>query len=98
MPKPNLELRSMTRAEIEALEDPTILYDAITEGVWGGVPNYHCPCCPHSYLDREEIVEHLRLFHVAPVMAERMSRPVGVGLFDSRGQMITDREETNAKD
>jgi len=96
MPKPNLELRYMTKAEIAALEDPTALYDCIEEGVWSGMPNYHCPCCPHSFLDRDEVLEHLRSFHVAPVMRERLSRPAGAGLYDSRGQMITG-EENDAK-
>lgn len=96
-PKPNLELRSMSRADIAALEDPTDLYDCITEGTWAGMPNYGCPCCPHAMVgDREDIVEHLRKVHIAPIMEERAMRQPGVGLFDADGRMITEESIVGA--
>ena len=79
----------MKREEIRELEDPTVLYDNVAEGTWNGLPNYLCPCCPHASLDRDELMEHLRVFHVAPVMAERVQSTAGVGLFDAHDKPIT---------
>jgi hypothetical protein len=81
----------MARAEIGALADPTELYDCVAEERWAGMPNYLCPCCMHASLDREEILEHLRMWHIAPVMQEReANRAVGVGLYGANGQVITE--------
>lgn len=67
----NFELRSMSRAEIRAMPDPSVLYDHVIEGKWGSLPNFLCPCCPHASLEREEVMRHLQLFHIAPVMKEQ---------------------------
>lgn len=65
------ELRSMTKAEIAALPDPTVLYDAIEEGRFGHLPNYKCPACPDARIDREALLTHIRVAHIEPVLRDR---------------------------